>query len=619
MPFDRVASAWRSERLGLTMIVASLAVISITVLLLFWYQQREEETHIRSQGASLVRILTRIPFEQFVPEAGKAGLLSVLQQTRSTSALAYLAIEDSQGQSVEEIAGNGVIIPTAPLPTDPASWIGQRQLVMPVSNHGVIEFHAPLFNDGQLAGHIRLGYLSPDLGLKSDQLAFIATFALPIFLLTPLFYFLVRREVRPIRQVNSRLDKLMDQGALNGKVELAASEELQDFMGRFNRFIDGAQQRIGELEAERSRLETSTKLLSYKRSRIESVLQSFPDAVLVLDESGTVSLANVRVGQVLGIAHDEILGRKPVEWCKDPDLIAFLTGQRGRLSHGYHSDAFEYKPASLPGRTFAISPYPLFSPRDTSEILGTLVVFRDITAEKLAKHSSGDFVAQVSHELKTPLNVLAMYSEMLQGEEGGQENFRIEAANVIHDEVERVAMLINNILSITKIETGNISIERKRVKLRELLEDTFNTCARSGQGKHIDFQLELPREIGPVALDKGLMRIAISNLLTNAIKYSNENGIVRMSVEETERTVRISVRDEGIGIAREEQERIFEKFYRSGSEEVASRSGHGLGLSLAREIIQLHHGTLTVNSAPGQGSEFIVEFNKEAGLLRRAV
>ncbi len=618
MPLNRFVSAWRKERLGLTMIVASLAVITITVLLLFLHQQREEQAHIREQGTNLVRILSRIPFEQFVPVPGKAGILSVLQQTQATSALAYLAIVDSKGAHVEEIAGSGVIVPSVPIPTEPTGWVGQRTLTMPGVGRQVAEFHAPLFDGGQMAGYVRLGYFLPGFGLSADQVAFIATFALPIFLLTPLFYFLVRREVRPLQQVNSRLDRLMDQGSLAGKVELAVSDEMQDFMGRFNRFIDGAQKRIGELEANRAQLETSSKLLSYKRSRIESVLQSFPDAVVVLDESGTVSLANARIAQVMGIPHEDITGKRPGEWCKDPEIIAFLSGQGGRRSHGYHSDAFEFQPASLPGRTYSISPYPLFSPRDTSELLGTLVVFRDITAEKLAKGSSGEFVAHVSHELKTPLNILAMYSEMLQGEEGSREQFRIEAANVIHDEVERLTLLINNILSITKIETGSISIERKRVKLRELLQDAFDACARGGQDKHLDFQLDLPRELSPVALDKDLMRIAINNLLTNAIKYSNENGVVRMSVEETDMTVRISISDEGIGIQPDEQEKIFEKFYRSHSVEVASRSGHGLGLPLAREIVQLHHGTLTVNSTPGKGSEFVIEFNKEAGLLRQA-
>jgi hypothetical protein len=104
------------------MIVASLAVISITVLLLFLHQQRGEAAHMRGQGASLVRRLSRIPFEQFVPGSGMAGTLTVLQRTRSISALAYLAMMDGQGRPVEEITGAGMVVPSAPLPADPTTW-----------------------------------------------------------------------------------------------------------------------------------------------------------------------------------------------------------------------------------------------------------------------------------------------------------------------------------------------------------------------------------------------------------------------------------------------------------------------------------------------------------------
>ena len=158
-----------------------------------------------------------------------------------------------------------------------------------------------------------------------------------------------------------------------------------------------------------------------------------------------------------------------------------------------------------------------------------------------------------------------------------------------------------------------------RVKLRDLLQDAFDSCARAGREKGINFTLDLPHEISPVALDKNLMRIAINNLLTNAIKYSDPGGVVTMTAEESDETVRVSVKDNGVGISPEDQERIFDKFYRSESDAVRKRSGHGLGLSLAHEIIQLHHGTLSVNSMPGAGSEFIIEFSKEASLLKQAV
>ena len=246
------------------------------------------------------------------------------------------------------------------------------------------------------------------------------------------------------------------------------------------------------------------------------------------------------------------------------------------------------------------------------------MLLRDVTAQNLARQGSGTFIAQVAHELKSPLNVISMYAETLQSSEDTTDEFLVEASNVIRDETERMTMLINNTLNLTNIEMGNISINRSRVKLKDLLQDAFDNCIRNDQANHLVFDLKLPAEISPVAVDKELMRIAINNLLTNAIKYSNPGGSVSLNAEETDSSVRISVRDTGIGIDGAELEKIFEKFYRSSSSEVRKRVGHGMGLALAREIVQLHQGTLTVNSEPGKGSEFTIEFRKEADLLKLA-
>ena len=618
MRVNRLLSAIKNERLGLLMILASLLVIMVTIFLLFSDQQQNRETQIREQGTSLARILTRIPFQQFTSFASLNGVFTVLQHNREDTAFAYLAVVGTRGEILSEVASPGIIVPPASVSSEPSAWLGERSLKLPASGHGIYEFHAPLFEDGKIAGHVRLGYFKPGFGLNTGQIPFFATFALPIFLLTPLFYFLIRREFRPVKQVNSQLDKLIEYGT-HSKVELTASDDMQDFMNRFNQFLSSTRQQIGKLETDRSKLVTSSKLMSYKRLRFEAVLQSFPDAIMVLDESGAVSLVNDRIRTVLGVDPGNIIGKKPAAWCSNPEVVAFLAAHAGRLTRGSQVDAMEFTSAAFPDKTIAISPFPLFSPRNNTQILGTLVIFRDISAEKIARSSGNEFVAHLAHELKTPLNILAMYSETLQGDDGNNQAFRIDAANVIHDEVERLSLLISNILSITKIEMGSIGIERKRVKLRELLEDAFNTCARSGQENNLNFRLDLPREISPVALDKNLMRIAINNLLTNAIKYSNPGGSVTLAVEETERSVRISVRDDGIGIAAEDQKRIFEKFYRSESDAVREREGHGLGLPLAREIIQLHHGTLSVHSTPGSGTEFVAEFSKETELLKQVI
>ena len=239
--------------------------------------------------------------------------------------------------------------------------------------------------------------------------------------------------------------------------------------------------------------------------------------------------------------------------------------------------------------------------------------------ETLSKKSRGEFVAHVAHELKTPLNVLAMYSEALQGEDGESQEFRIEAVNVIKDEVERLSMLINNLLSITKIEMGNLKIDKQRVRLQDLLRDAFNHVSASGRDKNLKFEMDLPPELTAVAVDKDLLRIAINNLLVNAIKYTPAGGRISMTAAETDSAIEIRVADNGIGISPEDQDKIFDKFYRAENDEVRNIGGHGLGLPLAREIIELHRGQLSVSSERGKGSEFIACLWKDTGLVKQAI
>jgi signal transduction histidine kinase len=212
-----------------------------------------------------------------------------------------------------------------------------------------------------------------------------------------------------------------------------------------------------------------------------------------------------------------------------------------------------------------------------------------------------------------------MYSEALQGEEAEDPQFRNEAVNVIRDEVDRLAGLINNLLNITRIENGSLDLKRQRVKLADLLRDAFDNVSRSGRGVELGFELDVPRELGHVNVDKDLLRIAINNLLTNAIKYNRPGGRVTLAAEETAEVVRIRVRDTGIGIAEADRPRVFEKFFRSEDAQVRERTGHGLGLALVKDIVELHGGSLSVESEPGVGSEFVIELWREAGAMQKAV
>jgi two-component system sensor histidine kinase VicK len=605
---------WRNERVGLIMIAATLLVMGVVVYLALDYQVDLRFKQARVQGVGLVRVLGGMSWDELIPKQGRQGILQAFQHGQSNTDFAYGLVVDKQGKAVTEISIPGVIIPNKPLPSEPVSWLGERMVRSTEAQHNFLEFHAPVFNEGILMGHVRLGYQLPIIGMNLDELPFFAALALPVFMLTPLFYFLLRREIKPLTKLHASLDQIInDQDAQ--KVEIQTGGELGEFMQRFAQYVNTTQERIHKLEIQQSGLLTSSKLLSYKHSRVETILQSLPDAILVLDEGDSVSYANNRVASLLGIELHEMLGRKPIQWCRNQNMISYLSRHHATNGQiGYISDSIQLVPENDTEKLLEIKSYPLFSPKDNAKLLGNMVVIRDTTEEQLVRRNRGEFVAQVAHEFKTPLNVMAMYSESLLGEEGKSETFRVEAINVIHEEVERLSNLINNMLALSKFELGGMQLKRNRVRLNELLEDAFNNVKQSGRGKGLEFEIDLPKELSTVFVDKDLLRIAINNLLTNAIKYNSQAGKVMVTAEEMEDSIEISVQDTGIGIKTSDREKIFDKFYRSNDSKVREHSGHGLGLPLARQIIEMHRGSLSLESEYGKGSAFTIRLEKESGI-----
>ncbi len=602
---------WRSERIGLIMIVASLLAIGAVALVVFSEQSQQRLTQVRSHGVGLARVLGGMAWQELVPGQGRQGILQTLQHSQNNPDFAYAAVVDQSGAPANVVAAAGIVVPDRPLPNDPSAWLGEREVVGKHRDLTFLEFHAPVFRGGDLAGYVRLGYIKPGFVLDAAGLSSIATVGLPVFLLMPLFYFLLRNETRPLRKISDNLDEVLATAGA-APVELHPSGELSDFIKRFSGFIDAAQNRIHALQAEHDRMLTSTKLLAYKQSKVESILQMLPEAILVLDEAGIVAYANQRVAGMLGVDRADVIGKRPRDWCKNPNLLAYLSRRHsGQDQVGFISDSVQIVPDYDPDKVLEAKIYPLFAPRDEDSLLGDLVVVRDITEQHVAKRSRSEFVAQIAHELKTPLNVLAMYSESLLGDDGKDESFRVEALNVIHDEVERLAGFLNSMLAISQFELGSLKMTRTRVRVPELLTDAFNTVAQSGRGRDLSFDIDVPREMSALHVDKDLLRIAINNLLTNAIKYNRPGGRVTLVAEESEDAVLIRVSDTGLGISDVDQQKIFDKFYRSDDDQVREQNGHGLGLPLAQQIIQLHHGSLELESTLGEGSTFTITLYKE--------
>jgi PAS domain S-box-containing protein len=607
----------KNERLGLAIIGASLAVIGIVIGLLFEYQRASLQSHIQTQGAGLMRLLSGMPYDRLAYMEQSEGILQLLKHVQGSN-FAYGAIADKNGQPLKYVTAQNTSVPPAGFSQEPAGWIGDRLLNNPEDGRPIREFHAPIISSGELLGYVRAGYFEPRYAIDMAKGSFFATLALPIFLLTTLFYLLVRRETAPLHILDTWLRGHLDVRNYQD-IDPKISGGSRDLIDHFNRFIHSIGNRIRELESTQSNLLLSTNVLSYKRAKIESVLQAFPDAIVMLDESGIVTYANAKVEPLLGINAQALMGRKLDEWRENGDLPTFFQAYQNHSAVFGRSNAMEFSPTQAPDKHIHVSASPLLSPNDTSTLMGSLVVFRDITSQAMDEKARGEFVAHLAHELKSPLNVLRMYSEMLLGEDGRKEEFRVEAVNIIHDEVDRLAALIANLLNIHKIETGNLALNLQRVKLLDLLQDAFDSVSRLGQEAGLDFRLKLPHKLSPLSIDKDLFRIAINNLLTNAIKYNRPAGSVILSAEETADAILIHVRDTGIGISQEDQPRVFEKFFRVGGDAIGNASGHGLGLPLAKQIIEMHRGRLTVESQPNIGTEFTIQLSKTHRLVQEGI
>ncbi len=604
----------QGERFGLLLIGSALLVILAVTGLWARHQRDARLEQNRVQGVSLVRLLSRIPLARLATGPNLQGPLQVMRHSQGNPDFAYGTVVDPEGKTLAEVAAAGVIVPRRPLPAEPSAWLGERLLESAKGERAIREFHAPVIEDGRLVAHVRVGFLEPGLAVAFSELPAVGAMALLIFLLAPVSYFLLRREVRPLAQANLHIQRLLEGQRLE-PVQIEATGALAEFAERFNSMLNLAQSRVRELESGKMDLLASSKVLAYRTSRMESVLASLPDAALVLDETGAVSFANARVEALLGVTPDAVQGQRIGAWSPDPALVSFLAlyaGDGPRLARPQTLDL------ELGGKHLRVGAHPLVAPGPGGQTTGTLVLARDVTTEHLAVRNQAEFVAHVAHELKAPLNVLSMYSETLLGKDGESEDFRIEACNVIQDEVERLSSLVNTMLSIARLETGTATLERQRVRLGEFLRDVLEAVSRGGQRAGLRFELNVPNETPPLFVDKELLRVAVNNLLTNAIKYNRSDGTVELGAEDRGESVVIRVRDTGIGVTPDERARIFDKFYRSEREEARARGGHGLGLALVKEIVERHGGRIEVESTPGEGSEFRLILRKTGASAKEA-
>src|SRR5205823_4572536 len=240
-------------------------------------------------------------------------------------------------------------------------------------------------------------------------------------------------------------------------------------------------------------------------------------------------------------------------------------------------------------------------------IVGGLVLTKHVVSKEMALAKlKSDFVSNVSHELRTPLALIRLYAETLElgritTKEKKQQYYRI-----IRKESERLTALINNILDFSRIEAGRKEYEFRETDIADLVRNTLDSYRYQIEQQGFAFQETIDADLPVVRVDREAIARAVVNLVNNALKYSDGEKFLGVKLYRDNGAVKLEVEDHGIGIARRDQSKIFEKFYRTGDPLVHNTKGSGLGLSLVRHITEAHGGDIAVESTPGKGSRFIL-------------
>jgi len=351
-------------------------------------------------------------------------------------------------------------------------------------------------------------------------------------------------------------------------------------------------------------LEKQLKIIRDNEDLLQSVLANMTGGMLMVNSLGNVALVNRFAEEVLGVSSKRLTGKSYHELKRHYELTKLL-GEGLRRKERIHDEQTLYDPEP---RLIQIDGVPMFEDDDTYR--GMLFLIQDISNIRRLEKMRSEFVANVSHELKTPIAAVKGFAETLLG--GGVQDEQTSRAflQIIYDESERLNRLIGDILELSKIESKRSPLNFSPIHLQPFFDTIREMLNSSAAKKNITVDMNVPEEMFMEA-DEDRLRQIFVNLISNAVNYTQDGGKVRLTVEEKvsengEERILFHVRDTGMGIPKKDLPRIFERFYRVDKARSRSSGGTGLGLSIVKHLVDLHRGTVTVESEVNIGTTFTV-------------
>ncbi len=398
--------------------------------------------------------------------------------------------------------------------------------------------------------------------------------------------------VGPALRLTESVRKI-SQGHLNQKIDVTTDDEIGELSSEFNKMTE----RLRGYE------QMNIQQIISEKKKSETIVESIADPLIVTDDSDRIVLMNEAAALVLDLRDRSWIGKPLHSVIKDERWVSGLASTTAEKPTVQKKDLLlSFKKN---GETLYFRPRQTMITDEMGNLEGTITLLQDVTKFKNLDRMKSEFIATVSHEFRTPLTSISMGIDILaKGAAGAVSERQHELLAAAKDDCERLRKLVKELLDLSRLESGKFEIRKTTLKLHDLVADALKPLRLPFKEQSINLEMKVPADLAPVLGDSQQLSWVIRNLVDNALRYTMSGGSVKVTAVEEPGAVRVSVIDTGKGIPEEARKEIFEKFVQIKQPTETTPGSVGLGLAIAREVVEAHGGQISVESKLGKGSTF---------------
>jgi signal transduction histidine kinase len=604
-------SALKLPRISIFIFIFLLISIVTIAQVLIRQEEKYKLRDLLDRGNYLVSLISLHPLKDFHGDKRDFFLRTFTEYT-TYEGLVYFFIHDDGKLPIVSLTPNSI---ASEIPHDiqmaSLNAMGLKKQSFKVSNAKitVYEFAKPIFEQGKKTGTVRLGLKPPPTSPFSfERIRLLGMIALFVIVTILFLYYSITVSLRPLKTLNQEFNKTC--GASQAMVsDSTDGESIGLTIKALGHSLMQIKEKLTKIETDNVALASKLGVATFEKKMVVNILDSINFGIVITDIQENVSLMNKYLLRLLNMKQEDVRDHPLADILEHNEILAFISELESGQQNNNARNLETTFPESAPGDIFSVSLIVLKD--DEGRFVGKMISIRKITREKAVEEAQREFITHIAHELKTPLTSIKSYSEMLMDGDIDDAEMKKEFYNTINAEADRLTALIQNTLSISRIEMGSLALNRGLVKTDWLAEDSVAAVEAAAQKKHIILEKNFPEIFPTLVGDKELLKVAIINFLSNAVKYTPENGEITFSITDQNGLAVFDVIDTGFGISKDDLPHIFDRSFRSLDPKIRDQSGSGLGLSIASEIIHLHGGEVEVESEPGEGTHFLIRLPKE--------